>query len=153
MQPRNSNLRELPIAPGNTNMNSSRPAANVRPVAKATQAARPEQSTQAVPAGGRGRGWDFAKTDLHSGGEVSTVIRKETQVSSLAPANMNCIYLFLTSVFMLKIIGLLMHRRFTYIEISIRNLMNQSLYVENNKSLLLNFSLEFLLRLHPRSVV
>lgn len=84
MQPRNSNLRELPIAPGNTNMNSSRPAANVRPVAKATQGVRPEQSAQAMPAGGRGRGRDFAKTDLHPGGEFSAVVRKEAQVSFLA---------------------------------------------------------------------
>lgn len=84
MQPRNSNLRELPIAPGNTNMNSSRPAVNVRPVAKATQGLRPEQSAQAVPAAGRGRGREFAKTDLHSGGEGGTVARKEAQVSVLA---------------------------------------------------------------------
>lgn len=103
MQPRNSNLRELPIAPGNTNMNSSRPAANVRPVAKATQGVRPEQSTQAVPAGGRGRGRDFAKTDLHPGGEGSAVVRKEAQVSFLG-LQILIRYLFQPSFFMLKII-------------------------------------------------
>lgn len=103
MQPRNSNLRELPIAPGNTNMNSSRPAANVRPVAKATQGVRPEQSTQAVPAGGRGRGRDFAKTDLHPRGEGSAVVRKEAQVSFLG-LQILIRYLFQPSFFMLKII-------------------------------------------------
>lgn len=108
MQPRNSNLRELPIAPGNTNMNSSRPAANVRPVAKATQGVRPEQSTDAVPAGGEGRGQDFAKTDLHSEGEGSAVIRKEAQVSFLALETL-IIYFFQPSFFMQKIISLLIH--------------------------------------------
>ncbi|XP_011606273.2 RNA-binding protein 33 isoform X1 [Takifugu rubripes] len=79
MQARNSNLRELPVAPGNTNMNSSRPAANMRPVAKATQGVRPEQSSQAVPAGGRGRGQDFAKAEMQPGGESSGFSRRETQ--------------------------------------------------------------------------
>lgn len=81
MQPRNSNLRELPVAPGNTNMNSSRPAANVRPVPKATQGVRPEQSSQAVPAGGRGRGQEFARTDLQPAGEGNAVVLKEAKVS------------------------------------------------------------------------
>lgn len=87
MQQRNSNLRELPVAPGNTNMNSTRPAANVRPVAKATQGVRPGQSTQSVPAGGRGRGQVAAKTELQPGGEGSTVVRKEipSTLSSTAP--------------------------------------------------------------------
>lgn len=77
MQPRNSNLRELPVAPGNTNMNSARPAANVRPVAKATQGARPGQNTQPAPGGGRGRGQVAAKTEPQPGGEGRTVVRKE----------------------------------------------------------------------------
>lgn len=87
MQQRNSNLRELPVAPGNTNMNSVRPAANVRPVAKATQGVRPGHSTQAVPAGGRGRGHVAAKTELQPGGESSTVVRKEipSTLSSMEP--------------------------------------------------------------------
>ena len=87
MQPRNSNLRELPVAPGNTNMNSARPAANVRPVAKATQGVRPGQSSQAVPAGGRGRGQVSIKTETQPGGEVRTVVRKEipSTPSSTAP--------------------------------------------------------------------
>lgn len=86
-QQRNSNLRELPVAPGNTIMNSARPAANVRPVAKATQGVRPGQSTQPVPAGGRGRGQVAAKTELQPGGDGSTVVRKEIpgKLSSAAP--------------------------------------------------------------------
>ncbi|KAM3593826.1 uncharacterized protein V6R79_022601 [Siganus canaliculatus] len=78
MQPRNSNLRELPVAPGNANMHSGRPAANVRPVAKATQGVHPGQSTQPVPASGRGRGQVAAKTGMQPGGEGRTVICKET---------------------------------------------------------------------------
>lgn len=87
MQQRNSNLRELPVAPGNTNMNSARPAANVRPVAKATQGVRPGQSIQPVPAGGRGRGQVTAKTELQPRGEGSAVVRKEIRstLSSAAP--------------------------------------------------------------------
>lgn len=81
MQQRNSNLRELPVAPGNTNMNSARPAAspaaNVRPVARATQGVRPGQNTQPVPGGGRGRGQVAAKTELQPGGAGRTVVRKE----------------------------------------------------------------------------
>lgn len=87
MQQRNSNLRELPVAPGNTDMNSGFPASNVRPVAKATQGLRPGQSTQPIPVGGRGRGQVAAKTELQPGGEGSTTFRKETQTaqSSTAP--------------------------------------------------------------------
>ncbi|XP_070784079.1 RNA-binding protein 33 isoform X2 [Enoplosus armatus] len=87
MQQRNSNLRELPVAPGNTNMNSVRPAANVRPVAKATQGLRPGQNTQPVPGGGRGRGQVAAKNESQPGGEGRTVVRKEipTTLSSAAP--------------------------------------------------------------------
>lgn len=86
-QQRNSNLRELPVAPGNTIVNSARPAANVRPVAKATQGVRPGQSTQPVPAGGRGRGQVAAKTELQPGGDGGTVVRKEIpgKLSSTAP--------------------------------------------------------------------
>lgn len=53
---RNSNLREVPVAPGNTNMNNTRPAlSNTRPVARATPGVRPGQN-MAVSGGGRGRG-------------------------------------------------------------------------------------------------
>nr|CBN82036.1 RNA-binding protein 33 [Dicentrarchus labrax] len=87
MPQRNSNLRELPVAPGNTNMNSARPAANVRPVAKATQGVRPGQNTQPVPIGGRGRGQVAAKTESQPGGEGRTVVCKEipSTLSSTAP--------------------------------------------------------------------
>lgn len=87
MQQRNSNLRELPVAPGNMNMNSARPAANVRPVAKATQGARPGQSTQLVPDGGRGRGQVAAKIESQPGEAGRTVVRKEiaSTPSSTAP--------------------------------------------------------------------
>lgn len=84
MQQRNSNLRELPVAPGNASMNSARPAAtptspsaNVRPVARATQGVRPVQNTQSVPDGGRGRGQVAAKTQLQPGGTGRTVVQKE----------------------------------------------------------------------------
>ncbi|XP_051267323.1 RNA-binding protein 33 isoform X3 [Dicentrarchus labrax] len=89
MPQRNSNLRELPVAPGNTNMNSARPAANVRPVAKATQGVRPGQNTQPVPIGGRGRGQVAAKTESQPGGEGRTVVCKEipSTLSSTAPQN------------------------------------------------------------------
>lgn len=88
---RNSNLRELPVAPGNTTMNSARPAAspaaNVRPVAKATQGVRPVQNTQPVFDGGRGRGQVVAKTASQPGGAGRTVVRKEipSTPSSTAP--------------------------------------------------------------------
>ncbi|XP_070708742.1 RNA-binding protein 33 isoform X7 [Pempheris klunzingeri] len=87
MQQRNSNLRELPVAPGNTNVNSARPAANVRPVAKATQGVRPGQNTQPMLGGGRGRGQVAAKTEAQPGGEGRTVVRKEipSTVSNTAP--------------------------------------------------------------------
>ncbi|XP_054621874.1 RNA-binding protein 33 isoform X2 [Dunckerocampus dactyliophorus] len=85
---RNSNLRELPVAPGNTNMNSSRPtgslATNVRPVAKATQGVRPMQSAQTVPGSGRGRGQVAAKTPSLPGAMGRTVVCKEVP-SSTAP--------------------------------------------------------------------
>lgn len=89
MQQRNSNLRELPVAPGN--MNSARPTAspapNVRPVARATQGVRPGQNTQPVPDGGRGRGQVAAKTESQPGGAGRTVVRKEipSTPSSTAP--------------------------------------------------------------------
>ncbi|XP_040921229.1 RNA-binding protein 33 isoform X4 [Toxotes jaculatrix] len=95
MQQRNSNLRELPVAPGNTNMNSARPtaspAANVRPVAKATQGVRPGQNTQPVPGGGRGTGQVAAKTESQPGGAGRTVVRKEipSTPSSTAPQDPN----------------------------------------------------------------
>ncbi|XP_034997976.2 RNA-binding protein 33 isoform X2 [Hippoglossus stenolepis] len=86
MQQRNSNLRELPVAPGNTNMNSARiassPAANVRPVAKATQGVRPGQNTQPVSDRGRGRGQVAARTEFQLGGGGRTVVRKEIPTSA-----------------------------------------------------------------------
>jgi len=87
MQQRNSNLRELPVAPGNTNMNSARPAANIRPVAKATQGMHPGQNTQLVPDGGRGRGQVAARFEAQPGGSGRTVVRKEIPCmpSSTAP--------------------------------------------------------------------
>ncbi|XP_037311141.2 RNA-binding protein 33 isoform X2 [Pungitius pungitius] len=87
MQQRNSNLRELPIAPGNTTMSSARPAANIRPVAKATQGMRPGQNTQLVPDGGRGRGQAAAKMEAQPAGAGRTVVCKETPstLSSTAP--------------------------------------------------------------------
>lgn len=69
MQPRNSNLRELPVAPGNADMNSGAPASGIRPVAKATPGLRPGQSPQLVPAGGRGRGHVAAKPEMQPGAE------------------------------------------------------------------------------------
>ncbi|XP_068603910.1 RNA-binding protein 33 [Brachionichthys hirsutus] len=87
IQQRNSNLRELPVAPGNANTSSARPAANVRPVAKATQAMRAGQSNQPVPAGGRGRGQVAAKNESQPRGEGRTVVCKEipSTLSSTAP--------------------------------------------------------------------
>nr|XP_019943152.1 PREDICTED: RNA-binding protein 33 isoform X2 [Paralichthys olivaceus] len=91
MQQRNSNLRELPVAPGNTNMNSARiassPAANVRPVAKATQGVRPGQNTQPVSDRGRGRGQVAARTEFQPGGGGRTVVRKE--IPSAPPQDPN----------------------------------------------------------------
>lgn len=81
MQPRNSNLRELPVAPGNGASNSSYPAnANpgVRPVAKATQGPRPGQGAQPPMGGvGRGRGQVAPRTEGQPGAEGRTVVRKE----------------------------------------------------------------------------
>ncbi|XP_030612023.1 RNA-binding protein 33 isoform X2 [Archocentrus centrarchus] len=84
MQQRNSNLRELPVAPGNTNMNSARPAAtpaspaaNIKPVARTTQGMRPGQNTQPMPDGGKGRGQAVAKTESQPEGAGRTVVRKE----------------------------------------------------------------------------
>ncbi|XP_042366067.1 RNA-binding protein 33 isoform X2 [Plectropomus leopardus] len=87
MQQRNSNLRELPVAPGNTNMSTARPAANIRPVAKATLGARPGPNTQLVPDGGRGRGQVAAKIESQPGGPGRTVSGKEIPCtpSSKAP--------------------------------------------------------------------
>lgn len=84
MQQRNSNLRELPVAPGNTNTNSARPAttptspaANIKPVARTTQGMRPGQNTQPMPDGGKGRGQAVAKTESQPEGAGRTVVRKE----------------------------------------------------------------------------
>ncbi|XP_057680397.1 RNA-binding protein 33 isoform X1 [Corythoichthys intestinalis] len=83
---RNSNLRELPIAPGNANMSTSYPTgslgANVRPVAKATQGVRPVQRAQAVPGGGRGRGQVAVNTTPQPLAAGRTVIRKEIASST-----------------------------------------------------------------------
>ncbi|XP_028288352.1 RNA-binding protein 33 isoform X2 [Parambassis ranga] len=90
MQQRNSNLRELPVAPGNTNMNSARPAttpaspaANIKPVAKTTQGMRPGQNTQPMSDGGRGRRQVAAKTESQPEGVGRTVVHRE--VPSMAP--------------------------------------------------------------------
>ncbi|XP_057185906.1 RNA-binding protein 33 isoform X4 [Triplophysa rosa] len=50
---RNSNLRELPIATGNSNMNPSAPSGQAKPVTKATQSVRPGQARGGLA--GRGR--------------------------------------------------------------------------------------------------
>lgn len=87
MQPRNSNLRELPVAPGNANMNSGSPASGVRPVAKATPGLRPGPSAQPVLAGGRGRGHVAAKPEMQPGAGGGGAFRREAQSSqpSMAP--------------------------------------------------------------------
>lgn len=85
MQQRNSNLRELPVAPGNnTNMNRTRtapvpdsPAANIKPVARATQRTRMGQYTQPMSGGNRGRG-QVAKPESQPGGADRTMVNKET---------------------------------------------------------------------------
>lgn len=79
MQPRNSNLRELPVAPGNAGMNSGPAASNARPVAKATPGLRPGQSAQPFPVGGRGRGHVAAKPEMQPGAEGGGAFRKEAQ--------------------------------------------------------------------------
>ncbi|XP_058481819.1 RNA-binding protein 33 isoform X2 [Solea solea] len=93
MQPRNSNLRELPVAPGNTSMNTAHPLSSpaARPVAKATQGVRPGQNIQPVPDHGRGRGQVVAKTKLQPGGVGRTVVRKEipSTPSSTEPQDPN----------------------------------------------------------------
>lgn len=89
MQPRNSNLRELPVAPGNADMNSGSPASGVRPVAKATPGLRPGQSTQPVLAGGRGRGHVAAKREMQpgaAGGSGGGAFRREAQSSQPSTA-------------------------------------------------------------------
>uniref|UniRef100_A0A1A8BLZ4 RNA binding motif protein 33 n=1 Tax=Nothobranchius kadleci TaxID=1051664 RepID=A0A1A8BLZ4_NOTKA len=84
MQQRNSNLRELPVAPANTNMNNTRPtptpasqAANIRPVARATLGTRPGQNAQPTSGGGRGRG-QAPNTFSQHGGAGRTVVTMET---------------------------------------------------------------------------
>ncbi|XP_049604967.1 RNA-binding protein 33 isoform X3 [Syngnathus scovelli] len=80
---RNSNLRELPVAPGNANMASL--GANVRPVAKATQGVRPVQRAHALlPGGGRGRGQVADKASPQPGAPGRTVICKESPSSAEA---------------------------------------------------------------------
>ncbi|XP_037550093.1 RNA-binding protein 33 [Nematolebias whitei] len=84
MQQRNSNLRELPVAPGNTNMNRTHtaptpdsPAANIKPVARATPRTRMGQYTQPMSGGDRGRG-QVAKPESQPGGADRTMVNKET---------------------------------------------------------------------------
>ncbi|XP_038153875.1 RNA-binding protein 33 isoform X3 [Cyprinodon tularosa] len=90
MQHRNSNLRELPVAPGNTNMNSSSPAANIKPVARTTPGTRPGQNAQLAYGGGRGRG-QAAKTEPQAGGTGRVVTQQEAPnaSSSLTPEDPN----------------------------------------------------------------
>nr|XP_020457921.1 RNA-binding protein 33 isoform X4 [Monopterus albus] len=83
LQQRNSNLRELPVAPSNTDMNSARPATtpsslanNIRPVAKATQGVRPGQNTEPECDGGKGGGQSVAKNQS-LGGAGRAVVHKE----------------------------------------------------------------------------
>ncbi|XP_028290275.1 RNA-binding protein 33 isoform X2 [Gouania willdenowi] len=71
MQQRNSNLRELPIAPGNAG--GARPATsqastNIRPVAKATQVARPGQNPQWRSNVGRGQATTRTESQPGTGG-------------------------------------------------------------------------------------
>ncbi|KAM8882117.1 RNA-binding protein 33 isoform 2-T2 [Synchiropus picturatus] len=84
---RNSNLRELPVAPDNTNNGSARPTAstNVRPVAKATQGMR--QNTCPAPGGGREKGTVFAKTAAQPEGAVRTVVQSEFPSSQSSAAS------------------------------------------------------------------
>lgn len=85
MQQRNSNLRELPVAPGNTNMNRTRTApapdspaaANIKPVARATPRTRMGQYTQPMSGGDGGRG-QVAKPESQPGGAGRTMVNKET---------------------------------------------------------------------------
>lgn len=86
MQPRNSNLRELPVAPANVDMNSGAPASGLRPVAKATPGLRPGQSPQPVPAGGRGRGHVAAKPGIQPRPEGGGAFRREAQSSQPSAA-------------------------------------------------------------------
>ncbi|XP_077365755.1 RNA-binding protein 33 isoform X2 [Festucalex cinctus] len=85
---RNSNLRELPVAPGNANI-TPRPAgslgANVRPVAKATQGVRPVQRAPALPGGGRGRGQVGANATPQPLAAGRMVVRKEIPSSQEEP--------------------------------------------------------------------
>lgn len=81
MQHRNSNLRELPVAPGNTNMNSSSPAANVNAVARTTPGTRPGQNTQPAFGGGRGRG-QAAKTEPQAG-EAGWAVTQQQETPNL----------------------------------------------------------------------
>lgn len=77
MQHRNSNLRELPVAPANTNMNSSSPAASINPVARTTPGTRPGQNIQPAYGGGRGRG-QAAKTEPQAG-EAGRVVTQQQE--------------------------------------------------------------------------
>ncbi|XP_014904866.1 RNA-binding protein 33 isoform X1 [Poecilia latipinna] len=77
MQHRNSNLRELPVAPANTNMNSSSPAANINPVARTTPGMRPGQNAQPAYGGGRGRG-QAAKPEPQAG-EAGRVVTQQQE--------------------------------------------------------------------------
>ncbi|XP_019739298.1 RNA-binding protein 33 isoform X2 [Hippocampus comes] len=82
---RNSNLRELPIAPGNASI-TPRPAAslgaNVRPVVKATQGVRPVQPAHVVPGGGRGRGQVATNAAPQPMAAGRTVVRNEIPSSA-----------------------------------------------------------------------
>lgn len=81
MQHRNSNLRELPVAPANTNMNSSSPAGNAKPVARTTSGTRPGQNTQPAFGGGRGRG-QAAKTEPQAG-EAGWAVTQQQETPTL----------------------------------------------------------------------
>lgn len=88
MQLRNSNLRELPVAPGNMSVNSAQPISSptpsVRPVARATQGARPGQNIQPAPNHGRGRGQVPANTESQPGAAGRAVVHKEVPSTASA---------------------------------------------------------------------
>ncbi|XP_072307051.1 RNA-binding protein 33 isoform X2 [Eucyclogobius newberryi] len=78
---RNSNLREVPVAPGNANMNSTRPgtAANATPTARAAVGPRPGQNSP-QPNRGRGQASARGRGALQPGGLGRTEAHKEPNI-------------------------------------------------------------------------
>ncbi|KAM6900290.1 RNA-binding protein 33 [Xenentodon cancila] len=92
MQPRNSNLRELPVAPCNTSTNIGRPtpvpaspAGNIKPVTRTTQGMRPGQNLPPTSGGGRGRGQVAAKSESQLGEAGRTMVNKEIATTTQDP--------------------------------------------------------------------